>query len=123
MGVKEIDLMLKILALVLFSPSDYDNSDFFVSFIEAFLFLEAGDVQLLVQNIASLVSLQQPLHRRVPYLRILHASLKDYLVDPTRSKDLYINPLSMHSYFAQISLAHLNTGELLLLLIHSNHPF
>ncbi|KAH9479896.1 hypothetical protein JR316_0008492 [Psilocybe cubensis] len=118
MGVEEVDLILKILAFVTFCPPGfYDEVS--VSFVEAFLSLETGDAQVLLHNLASLVSLDDwvgvrgPLGQisRAPWIRILHASLKDYLVDKSRSRDLYIDPPNMHAFFAQLSFSHISAGR------------
>ncbi|PPQ90206.1 hypothetical protein CVT25_001696 [Psilocybe cyanescens] len=81
-----------------------------VTFIEAFLSLVPGDVQLLMQNIGSLISVENhPYHPNgaVLTVRLLHASLKDYLLDPSRSKDFFLDRIKMHTHYAELCLAHM----------------
>jgi hypothetical protein len=64
--------------------------------IEKFLALEPGDVELYLGDLNSLVNIA-PWNEVV----ILHASLKDFLVDPARSKALWINPRARHTAFTR----------------------
>jgi hypothetical protein len=63
--------------------------------IEDFLFLRSGDIELYFGDLSSLINISpdQSIH-------ILHASLTDFLVNPTRSKQFWINPRARHTVFA-----------------------
>ena len=91
-GVQEIDPVLEIFSVILcldlrwiLSPLD----------IEEFLAMQPGDVEFHLGDLSSLVDVIP--HERV---RILHASLRDFFMDPTRSKKFWINPLVRHTAFA-----------------------
>ena len=94
-GVEDIDSVLDILSSVMFS-----NPGRWVPWglpqIEEFLSLQAGDVELSLGDLSSLVNVgsDQQIH-------ILHASLTDFFVDPTRSKQFWINPRTRHTTFAR----------------------
>ncbi|PPQ88276.1 hypothetical protein CVT25_005439 [Psilocybe cyanescens] len=108
MGVEDVDLILQIIGFVVFHPPDYSNS---VTFIEAFLSLAPGDVQLLMQDLSSLISVEiypdHPYGVEVLTIRILHASLKDYLLDQSRSQGFFLDRVKMHTQFAELCLAHM----------------
>ena len=94
-GVEDIEKILDILSLIFFSrgPLGYFPS---LVMIEKFLSLPTGDVELCLGDLSSLVSIGP--HQQV---NILHASLTDFLMDPTRSKELWINPSARHTVFAR----------------------
>jgi len=90
-GMEEIELVLEILSLLLIS----DSSSLDLPMIEEFLFLQPGDIELYLGYLSSLVNIgpnQQ--------IKILHASLTDFLLDLTCSKEFWINPRSLHTMFA-----------------------
>jgi len=91
-GVEDVEPVLKILSFLLLGRSFYPKS----LDIEQFLSLQQGDVELYLGDLGSLVSIgpNQRIH-------VLHASLRDFLVDPTRSKELWINPRIRHTAFAR----------------------
>ncbi|PPQ88930.1 hypothetical protein CVT25_005268 [Psilocybe cyanescens] len=107
MGVEDVDLLLQIIGFFVFHPPLPPNP---VTFIEGFLSLAPGDVQLLMQNIGSLISIEH--HPGYPdgsvlTVRLLHASLKDYLLDRSRSKDFFLDRLKMHTHYAELCLTHM----------------
>ena len=88
-GVEDIEHVLEILGIVLlgiYSPP--------ASTIEQFLSLQPGDVELYLADLNSLVTFNPT------YVRVLHASLTDFLVDPTRLRTFWINPRVRHAAFA-----------------------
>ncbi|PPQ92449.1 hypothetical protein CVT25_009665 [Psilocybe cyanescens] len=109
MGVEDVDLILKIISCVVLRPPGYFYSS--VTFIEAFLSLAPGDVELLLQNLSSLISLENypgASHRaEMLTVRMLHASFKDYLFDQSRSKDFFLDRVKMHTHYAELCIAHM----------------
>ncbi|PPQ93116.1 hypothetical protein CVT25_003351 [Psilocybe cyanescens] len=122
MGVEDVDLLLQIIGFVVLYIPSFSYCP--VTYIEAFLSLAPGDIQLLMQNLGSLISVEN--HPYYPndaeVLTIHHASLKDYLLDPSRSKDFFLDRLKMHTYYAELCLAHM-TVLLALQSNSSHHPF
>ena len=97
-NVENIEHVLEILSFVFFSHG-YWYSDFpFLVKVEKILSfkLQTGDIELYLGDLSSLVSIG-PEER----ITILHASLKDFFTDPTRSKELWINPCARHTVFAR----------------------
>ena len=96
-GVEDMEPVLEILSvlLVFFSspniPTRWGSPQ-----IEEFLSLQPGDVELYLGNLSSLVNVgpNQGIY-------VLHAFLTDFLMDPTRSKELWINPRTRHAAFAR----------------------
>jgi hypothetical protein len=75
--------------------------------IEKFLSLQTGDVELYLGDLSSLVSIGP--NKRII---ILHASLTDFFIDPTHSKELWINLPARHTVFAHQCLQSLQcTGQ------------
>jgi len=93
-GVEDIEHVLEILSLVFFSNHSFPYSPS-LWMIEKFLCLQTGDVELYLGDLSSVVSfwVGEQVH-------ILYASLTDFFVDPTRSKELWINPPARHTAFA-----------------------
>jgi hypothetical protein len=105
-GVEDIERVLEILGVVFFSHPHLHHSPSLVM-IEKFLSLRTEDVEMYLVDLSSLVSigLDQEVH-------ILHASLTDFFMDPTRSKELWINPPTRHTMFARRCLQSLQfTGQ------------
>jgi len=92
-GVEDIDSVLEILSLQFLSNP---NCSMDSSYTEDFLSLQPGDVELYLGDLSSLVNVGSD-----QAIRVLHASLTDFLVDPTRSKEFWINPLRRHTVFAR----------------------
>ena len=95
-GVEDIEPVLKILSFLFLGPSSYPERPLHPHDIEPFLSLQPGDVELYLGDLSSLISIgpDQKIH-------VQHASLQDFLVDPTRSKELWINPRTRHTAFAR----------------------
>ena len=94
-GVEDIEPILEILSFLFFcSPNILTRWG--SPQIEEFLSLQPGDVELYLGDLSSLVNVGSN-----QGIYVLHASLTDFLIDPTRSKELWINPRSRHSAFAR----------------------
>jgi len=91
-GVEDIDRVLEILSVIFFCDKDRFPSPI----IEEFLCLQPGDVELSLVDLHSLINPEPDRS-----IRILHASLTDFFVDPTRSKTFWINPRARHAAFAR----------------------
>jgi len=91
-SVEDVDRVLEILsALLLFDPTPLIWSS---SRVERILSLQHGDTELYLGDLSSIVNINMYI------IRVLHASFTDFLVDPTRSKQFWINPRARHTVFA-----------------------
>ena len=89
--VEDIEHVLEILSFIFFTKRPWT-----ATMIEDFLSLHPGDVEVYLGDLLSLINLEpdQGIH-------ILHASLTDFFVDPTRSKTFWINPQARHTALAR----------------------
>ena len=85
-SVEDIEPILEILSFLLFVDPDYPFG-WESTNIEEFLALQPGAVELYLGDMSSIVSVGP--NKKI---NILHASLTDFFMDPTRSKELWINP-------------------------------
>jgi len=97
-GVEDTERVLEILSVVFFGkqPIPIYEWNFRPPVIEKFLCLQPGDVELYLGELNFLVNLEPGGN-----IRILHASLTDFFVDPTRSKTFWINSQARHTAFAR----------------------
>jgi len=98
-GVEDTERVLEILSVIFFgeNPRPIYEWNLRPPIIEKFLCLQPGDVELYLGELNSLVNLEPD-----QKVRILHASLTDFLVDPTRSKTFWINRQARHTAFARL---------------------
>jgi hypothetical protein len=106
-GVEDIQCVLEILSVIFFCDHcDYGGRrewNLRPQLIERFLGLQPGDVELYLGDLNSLVYIDHD-HRKIQLgiqIRVLHASLTDFFVDPTRSKIFWINHQARHTAFAR----------------------
>jgi len=94
-GVEDIEQVLNILSILLFVIYRFWTP----SKVEVLLSLQPGEVELYLGDLSSLITIgpNQLIH-------VLHASLTDFLVDPTRSKDFWVNLPARHTAIARLCL-------------------
>ena len=91
-SVENIDRVLEILSVIfIFSP----HHSWGLSRIEEILSLQHGDVELYLVDLNSILNIEPTI------IQVLHASFTDFLVDPTRSQEFWINPRARHTVFAR----------------------
>ena len=97
-GVEDIERVLEILGVIFFcNHSGSRKWNLRPPMIEKFLGLQPGDVELYLGDLNSLIYIEP----RWWNIRVLHASLTDFFVDPTRSKIFWINRQARHTAFAR----------------------
>ena len=94
-GVEDIERVLEILSILLFTGYPYWTSPE----VEVLLSLQPGEVELYLGDLSSLVNIAPN-----QLIYVLHASLTDFLIDPTRSKEFWMNPPARHTAFARYCL-------------------
>ena len=112
-GVEDIDFILEILSVMLFSSNRFPWP-WSAPLIEEFLSLQPGDVEMYLGDMSSLVNVGP---KRIT---ILHASLTDFLMDHTRSKEFWVNPPVQHTGLARrcLQILQRNGERHVTLLIH-----
>ena len=83
--------------------------------ISTFMSLAEGELEMLFCDMGAIVEIEHVAH--VPRLHILHASLNDFLLDPERSKDFFIDNPTCRANLVTDSLSFALLGEMLLHLI------
>jgi len=71
--------------------------------LEDFLLLNRGDVEMLLGDLSAVITISDD-H---PFIRILHASLGDFLLDSARSKEFYIDLSSILTACMQLCFQHI----------------
>jgi len=92
-NVEDVERVLDILNAMLFSRQDASVQS--LSHIEKMLSLQHGDAELYMRDLSSIVDIE------LNIIQVLHASFTDFLADPTRSKQFWINPRARHIVFAR----------------------
>jgi hypothetical protein len=92
-GVEDVERILEILSAVFLF--DRDRQVWSLSQIEEILTLQHGDAELYLGDLSSIIHIEHNI------IRVLHASFTDFLMDPTRSKEFWINPRARHTLFAR----------------------
>ena len=88
-SAEDIDQVLYVLSVYVLHVVGNSNLD-----ICEFLALDEADLEILFCDLASLISVGwsgAPNGKKIKILRFLHASLHDFLRDPIRSKEYFIN--------------------------------
>jgi len=110
-GVAQIDKVLYALSMY-FMRIDMMRYDFTV--YERLLQFEEGELETLFCDLGALVQIKQV--GEIKRIRILHASLEDFLLDSTRSKEYFIDLNLQRNKHVENSLRHLPLGEPCLLI-------
>ncbi|PPQ94103.1 hypothetical protein CVT25_009254 [Psilocybe cyanescens] len=108
-GVKDVEAVLRILgvAFVLTKINYRSIGRLGVNKLEEFMQLTPGTVQLLLIDLLSVVDASD---NNKP-IKFLHASFSDFLLDPTRSRQFFIDPSKRHgdaAYFCISAIESLN---------------
>ncbi|KAF8161616.1 hypothetical protein B0H34DRAFT_673507 [Crassisporium funariophilum] len=110
--VDDLEATLRVLSLLIFSqPSEYYERT--PELIEDLLCLQRGDTHIILQDLHSLVDIPLPkTHGQLSSreVRILHASLGDFLQDETRSGQFYLDTGRAHADLARSVLKHIPRG-------------
>lgn len=107
-SVEDLDVVFQILALAVL------GIDMTTTSMEALLGLEDGDIPVMLADLASLVQcVPQSSLRASPDLRlqIFHASLKDFLFDELRSKNMYMNIGLWHAELAHLGFRYIENKQ------------
>ncbi|KAF5314458.1 hypothetical protein D9619_011749 [Psilocybe cf. subviscida] len=85
-SVDDVERVLNVISFhVIFNPGTP------ITDIERILRLDVGEVALLLCDLASVIGYEKQYSDKGLQLKILHASLADYLLDSTRSKEYFLN--------------------------------
>jgi len=83
--------------------SSYPDVYMHAEALEDFLLLNRGDVEMLLGDLSAVITVSD----NYPYIRILHASLGDFLLDTARSKEFYIDLSNIHTACMRLCFQHI----------------
>jgi len=105
-SVEDRETLLLILGFLLFPKvsvaSDLIYPSMDIGDLEHFFLLSRGDIKMLFGDLSSLVVISND----EPYIHLLHASLGDFLLDPARSKEFYIDLSNIHTTCMHLCFRH-----------------
>lgn len=70
------------------------------AYLEDFLMLRAGEAELFVGELASVATIRKQVGSE--FVTLLHASLGDFILEQSRSKQFALNPTIIHAYLAHL---------------------
>ena len=100
-SVDDREIVLLILGFFLL-PDMYIYPSMDIANLELFFLLSRGDIDMLFGDLSSLVIISNV----QPHIRLLHASLGDFLCDPARSKEFYIDLSNIHTTCMRLCFRH-----------------
>ena len=103
-SVEDRETVLLILGFRLISSSPFPSMG--VEALEDFLLLNRGDIEILLGDLSAVITISDV----DPFIRILHASLGDFLLDAARSKEFYIDLSSIHTTCMHLCFQHNRQG-------------
>jgi len=108
--VKNINRALEILSLLLLTRTKMQTTP---QLLEDLFFLRHGDVYITLSDLHSVMDVPAPATNRASsVIRIVHASLGDFLLDKSRSAKLYIDAGNAHANLTRYFLKHLSKTDL-----------
>ncbi|KDR66253.1 hypothetical protein GALMADRAFT_162157 [Galerina marginata CBS 339.88] len=96
--VEDIDATLRLLGGILLSNSEVMST----TFMEELMLLDEGDATRLLADLSSIIIDEEN------EIRVLHASLGDFLLDQARSNEYHIEPSAMFTELSRIGLHHVH---------------
>ena len=102
--VEDRETVLLILGFFLIKDISHFGSDNLLpQDLERFFLLNRGDINILFGDLSSIITISN----NRPYFHIPHASLRDFLLDATRSKEFYIDLSSIHTTCMHLCFQHI----------------
>ncbi|KDR67012.1 hypothetical protein GALMADRAFT_80238 [Galerina marginata CBS 339.88] len=105
--VEDLPRALELISILLLSDRLRDLT---MSEIETFLSYPSGDLHLILIDLHSVIEIPADGNDE-SYLRVLHASLQDFLMDSARSRHFYLDKGKAHAQIAGHCLRHIKNGS------------
>ena len=109
-AVEDRETVLRILGVHLVSSSWSWSADLPVPDLERFLFLNGGDIEMLFGDLSSVIAISS-VHSDI-CIEFLHASLQDFLLDATRSREFHIDMPNIHTICMHLCFDHIKQRTL-----------
>jgi len=112
-SVVDIQKLKDVLIFLVFQPFQQCNphakqtTKRTMTFIERFLFYRPGEIDMILADLHSIIHVPPP-GDQFGQLRFFHASLSDFLLDRSRSMDLFLDEGSAYAKIARLAVKHIN---------------
>ena len=106
-SVADIEKVMDVLAFLILQPFNQSERAKTTIICERFLFYRPGETHMILSDIHSIISVPDP---KYPYERLefFHASLSDFLLDRSRSMDLFLDQGVVYAKFTSLAVKHIN---------------
>jgi hypothetical protein len=105
-SVADIEKVKDILMILVLQPFPAAWSKQTTSFIERFLFYRPGEINMILTDLHSIIYVPSP-GDKVSELRFFHASFPDYLLDQSRSMDLFLDQGAAYAKLTGLAVKHI----------------
>jgi hypothetical protein len=104
-SVADIEKVMDVLAFLILQPFREEWTE--AAICERCLFYRPGEIHMILSDIHSIISVPAP---ELPNkrLKFFHASLSDFLLDRSRSKDLFLDQGVAYAKFTSLAAKHIN---------------
>jgi hypothetical protein len=103
-SVADIEKVMDVLAFLIFQPFYLTNT---TDMCEKVLFYRPGEIHMVLSDIHSIIFVPAP-ERSFENLKFFHASLSDFLLDRSRSRDLFLDQGVVYAKFTSLAVKHIN---------------
>jgi hypothetical protein len=105
-SVADIEKVTNVLAFLIIQPFQNEWAKG-ADTCERFLFYRPGEIHTILSDIHSIIFVPTP-ERPYEPLKFFHASLSDFLLDPSRSTDLFLDQGVAYAKFTSLAVKHIN---------------
>jgi len=108
-SVIDTDKLQDVLMFLVLRPFSQGSlwSKQMTTLIEQFLFYRPGEIDMILTDLHSIIYVPPP-GEYFRKLRFFHASLSDFLLDRSRSKDLFLDQGAVYAKLTGLAVMHIN---------------
>ena len=106
-SVADIDKVMDVLMILLLDPFQGPLGQM-VTICEKFLFYRPGEIDMILSDLHSIIFVPPPERSGFKHLDIFHASLSDFLLDRSRSMDLFLDQGVAYAKCTSLAVKHIN---------------
>jgi hypothetical protein len=105
-SVADTEKLKDVLTILILQPFPHTWSTM-TFYIERFLFYRPGEIDMILADLHSIIYVPPP-RDKFGELRFFHASLPDFLLDRSRSKDLFLDQGTAYAKLTGLAVKHIN---------------
>ena len=106
-SVADIGKVMDVLAFLILQPFQNEWART-TTMCESFLFYRPGEIHMILSDIHSIIFVPDPESYYSNKLQFFHASLPDFLLDRSRSMDLFLDQGVAYAKFTSLAMKHMN---------------